>query len=125
MTSLIDTSILIDVLRGEPAAVTLLRTERGLGPLHASEVTRVEVLVGVRRGEERSTSDLLVILDWHPVDREVSERAGELGRRWLPSHRGIDTADLVIAATAELLGARVFTRNVKHFPMIDGLTAPY
>lgn len=32
---------------------------------------------------------------------------------------------LAIAATAIALDARVFTRNVKHFPMFDGLSTPY
>jgi predicted nucleic acid-binding protein len=31
----------------------------------------------------------------------------------------------VIAATAELSGAELVTLNVKHFPMMSGLTAPF
>lgn len=37
----------------------------------------------------------------------------------------MDTADLVIVATAIDLGAELLTVNVKHFPMFDGLVAPY
>lgn len=125
MTVVVDTSILIDVLRGEPAAAAALREARGDGPLHASEVTRLEVLTGMRPHEEDATRTLLGAFSWHPLDERLAEIAGELGRQWLPSHRGIDSADLAVAATATALDARLFTRNVKHFPMFGGLTAPY
>ncbi|GAA4177766.1 type II toxin-antitoxin system VapC family toxin [Gryllotalpicola koreensis] len=125
MTFLVDTSVLIDVLRGESAAAQVLREARADGPLHASEVTRLEVLAGMRATEEAATQTLLGILTWHPLDDRVAEAAGELGRRWLPGNRGIDSADLAIAATTALVGAQLLTRNVKHFPMFSGLTAPY
>ncbi|MFT4230201.1 MAG: type II toxin-antitoxin system VapC family toxin [Microbacterium sp.] len=125
MSVLVDTSVLVDVLRGEPAAAELLREARMAGPLHASEVTRLEVLAGMRPREEAATRGLLAVLTWHPLDERVADIAGALGWRWLPSHRGIDSADLAIAATAVVLDARLLTRNVKHFPMFDGLTAPY
>lgn len=125
MSVLVDTSVLIDVLRGEAAAGAVLRDARTVGPLHASEVTRLEVLAGMRSAEETATRSLLAILDCHPLDSRVAELAGQLGRRWLPGNRGIDSADLAIAATAMLLDAPLLTRNVKHFPMFEGLSAPY
>jgi predicted nucleic acid-binding protein len=125
MMVVIDTSILIDVLRGEPAAAAVLRKAREAGPLHASEVTRSEVLAGMRAREEDATRALFGAFTWHPLDERLSEIAGELGRQWLPGNRGIDSAGLAIAATAIALDARLFTRNVKHFPMFDGLSAPY
>ena len=125
MSVLVDTSVLIDVLRGETAAADLLRAARATGPLHASEVSRLEVLAGMRPLEEVATRALLAVLTWHPLDEGVADKAGELGRAWLPGNRGIDAADLAIAATAVLLDARLFTKNVKHFPMFEGLSAPY
>lgn len=62
---------------------------------------------------------------WHPVDADVAEKAGELGRAWLPSHHAIDSADLAIAATAALINGRLLTLNVRHFPMFAGLSRPY
>jgi predicted nucleic acid-binding protein len=125
LTVVVDTSILVDVLRGEPAAAAVLREARASGPLHASEVTRLEVLAGMRAPEERSTRTLFGAFSWHPLDEGVAEIAGELGRQWLPGNRGIDSADLAIAATAIMLDARLVTRNVNHFPMFAGLSAPY
>jgi predicted nucleic acid-binding protein len=124
VTALVDTSVLIDFLRDRSGAVELLTRERRLGQLHASEMSRLEVLAGMRPGEEPGTRLLLSTLVWHPVDAEVAEQAGALGRRWLPSHRTIGAADLAVAATVILTGTRLLTRNIKHFPMF-GLTAPY
>ena len=125
MTVVVDTSILIDVLRGVDAAAAVLRKARTAGPLHASEMTRVEVLAGMREPEAAATGALLAVLTWHPVDAAIAEIAGTLGRRWLPSNRGIDSADLAIAATTIALDAQLYTRNVKHFPMFEELSAPY
>ena len=125
MTALVDTSVLVDVLRGEPAAAAVLRAARTAGPLHASEVTRLEVLAGMGPAEEEATRALFAAFAWHPLDEALAEIAGELGERWLPGNRGIDSADLAIAATAIALDARLITRNLGHFPMFEALTAPY
>ena len=117
--------MLVDYLRGHPAAVSVLEKERSTGVLHASEITRLELLVGMRSKEEERTRSLLSALYWHPVDEDVAERAGALGREWLPSHSGIDSADLAIAATALLAGLRLLTMNVRHFPMFGDLRPPY
>ena len=125
MTALVDTSVLIDYLRGHGGAADVLRRERAVSPLHACEMTRVEVLAGMRPAEETATRELLSTLIWHSVDADIAEDAGALGRTWLPSHRSIDGADLVIAATALRVDAQLLTCNVKHFPMFADLEAPY
>lgn len=125
MSVLIDTSILIDFLRGHTDAGELLERERSADVLHASEITRLEVLAGMRPAEENETRALLSTLVWHPVDADIAEEAGSLGRRWVPSHHTIDSAALAIAATVIHTGTKLLTRNVRHFPMFAGLQAPY
>ena len=41
------------------------------------------------------------------------------------THPGIEVGDYVAAATAQLLGAALWTRNCKHFPMFPELPDPY
>ncbi len=126
MAIVVDTSVLIDHLRGEEAAREALRGATAAGErLVASVLTRVEVLAGMRAPEERATRRLLDSLDWIEVDDELAERAGMLANRLLPSHPGVDPVDYVIAATAERLDARLWTRNVRHFPMFPELEPPY
>jgi len=125
MSVLVDTSVIIDYLRGHQGAAQALEEARSGAPLHASEMTRLEVLAGMRTHEERSTRALLSVFVWHPVDTLIAERAGEMGRKWLPSHRSIDSADLAIAATVIVTGCELFTCNIKHFPMFTDLKQPY
>ena len=79
----------------------------------------------MRDEEEEGTRRLLDLFDWVPVTDPIAERAGELARTYLPSHPGVDPVDYVIAATTDYLGARLWTRNSKHFPMLESLPDPY
>jgi predicted nucleic acid-binding protein len=118
-----DTSILIDVLRGDAAALGYVRSVTNV-PI-CSEVTRIEVARGLRSGERASAEQLFRTLHWVPLDEPIARRAGELGRRWDRHRPGISLADLVIAATAEQVDADLATANIRHFPMFEELQAPY
>lgn len=123
MTVVLDSTILIDHLRGSRAATDFIA---GLDSSPTcSEVTRIEVVQGLRAAEKQAAAQVFDLLEWVPLDDTIARRAGELGRRWRRSHPGIDIADLAIAATAELLEAQLATLNLKHFPMFEGLRAPY
>ena len=123
MAVLVDTTVLIDLLRGNPAARDFLSRLTEV-PL-ASEVTRVEILRGLRAAERDATERLFEALRWARVDEGIARRAGELGRRWDRHRPGMALADLIIAATAEQLAADLATSNVRHFPMFPGLRPPY
>jgi predicted nucleic acid-binding protein len=119
----LDTDVLIDYLRGVPAAG---RYVDGLDAVPiCSEMTRVEVLRGMRSHERRVTERFLATIRWSAVDGETSQLAGELGRRFRPSHGNVGVADLVIAATATRLGVPLATLNVRHFPMFEDLEPAY
>jgi len=123
---LVDTTIAVDHLRGSSAATDLL-TELVSGgeTLVASEITRFELLAGVRTAELEALETFFSVLAWAPIDEEISRTAGTLARRFRRSHSGIDDADYLIAGTAIVLEADLLTTNVRHFPMIKGLRAPY
>lgn len=123
MTVIIDTTVLIDVSKGTPKAAAFF--ERHAGELLASEISRVEVLQGARAHELALIEELFEVIEWIPVFEEIARRAGTLGQVWLRSHSGIDTPDLIIAASAQLADARLATLNVKHFPMFPGLQPAY
>ena len=120
---MLDTDVLIDYLHGVPAAG---RYVNGLAAVPTcSEVTRVEVLRGMRSHERRVTERFLATIRWSTVDEETSGLAGELGRRFRRSHTQIGVADLVIAATAARLRIPLATLNVRHFPMFEDLEPAY
>lgn len=120
--TVLDTTVLIDVLRGDDAAIAWL-SEQDEVPA-CSEMTRAEVLRGVRSGERAATERLLDALRWIPVDERVSRRAGELGRRYRRGHE-LAVADLLIAATALELDLPLATANTRHYPMFPRLRPPY
>ena len=126
MTVVIDTSVLIDHLRGDPRAHRLMTAlDCGGEVLSASVLTKVELLAGMRTAERVRTRQLIEAVEWLEVDDDLGERAGALASRFLRSHPGIELVDYVIAATAERLGAELLTRNRKHFPMFPELRDPY
>lgn len=121
-----DTSVLVDLLRGDARAATLLDERVATGDeLWGVVVTRSELLSGMRSGERAATKALLESLEWLDVDVEVADRAGELARRHRRSHGGIELPDYLVAAGTELLGASLLTLNVRHFPMFPGLEPAY
>ncbi len=123
---LVDTSVAIDHLRGTPPAVELLsRLIEAEEPILASEIVRFELLAGVRHDELEGLEQFFSALSWVPVDEGITRTAGSLAREHRRAHSGIDDADYLIAATALLLPADLLSTNVRHFPMLAGLTAPY
>jgi predicted nucleic acid-binding protein len=126
VTVLVDTSVLIDHLRGNRGARDALEEVVARGDrLAASVVVKVEILAGMRPEEERLTRRLLDAVEWFPVTDPIAERAGELANRFLRPHPGVDPVDYIIAATATIHEASLWTQNLKHFPMFPDLRAPY
>ena len=126
MRVVLDSSVLIDQLRGDERARDLLRRHASAGDeLWGVVVSRSEVLAGMRAGERRPTVGLLDQLRWLEVDVELADAAGELARRHRRAFAGIGLADYLIAAGVEQLGGRLLTRNVRHFPMIPDLAPAY
>ena len=123
MNVVLDTSVLVDHLRASTPATEYLAGLEGRPA--CSEVSRIEVLQGLRSAERQAAARLFALIEWVPVTEAIAQRAGELGRKWRRSHPGIGVADLAIAATAEQLDAALATQNLKHFPMFKGLRAPY
>jgi hypothetical protein len=123
---LIDTCVLVDHLRGlSPATALLAAGVEDEVELWSVVVVRTEILAGMRASEQRATRRLLDQLRWVDVTRTLADRAGELARRYLRSHRGIDTVDYLIAASVQELSAELKTTNVKHYPMFAELVPAY
>lgn len=123
MSVVLDTSVLVDHLRASAPATEYLASLDDRPS--CSEISRIEVIQGLRSSERGVADRLFVLIAWVPVSEAVSRRAGELGRQWRRSHSGIGVADLAIAATAEQIDASLATLNLKHFPMFEGLRTPY
>ncbi len=123
MRAYVDSDILIWHLRGNPKPAVLLRrlaaepdTELWIGALQ-----RAEVVFFMRPEERAATRTFLSQFKTAPVTQEIVDAAAELYRRWHPSH-GIDVNDAVLAATVAITGGKIYTQNMKHYPMPDVAT---
>lgn len=118
--------MLIDHLRGDQRAITLLKQLLHDGcELWSAVVVRTEVLAGMRPREEIATRELLDHLNWIEITTEIADRAGILAQQYLKSHPGVDTVDYLIAASAEMTGCRLITCNTRHFPMFPRMKPAY
>ncbi len=123
MSCLLDSCILIDVLRGRDAARQFVEAlaERPA----VSVVSITEIMAGVRDDNERMAIErLFAALRVLAFGEDEALLAGAFVRRWGRSH-GVDPLDAMIAATAQTHGLAFATLNLKHFPMFPDLARPY
>lgn len=123
---LLDTTFLVDVLRGENGVAERERDldDRGVGTI--SSVSVMELWEGIQRAEasenERAAVEqLLTGLSEASFDRETAKRAGALNVELADRGEPIDVEDVMIAATALERDDPVLTRNDGHFERIDAL----
>jgi predicted nucleic acid-binding protein len=120
MRAYVDSDILIWHLRGERRAAAFLRTlsaERGV-ELWIGALQRAEVVFFMRPAEAPATMSFLSRFGTESVTQEIVDDAGEIYRRWHPTH-GIDVNDAILAATVMGTGGKIYTQSVKHYPMPD------
>lgn len=117
---LIDSDILIEVSRARDKAILERWNELSVSDavLLCSPVTVAEIWHGVRPGEQAILDALFGCLLCVPIDLEVGRRAGDYLRRHARSHK-VELGDALIAATASIHQAALWTRNRKHYPMSD------
>lgn len=109
---LLDTNILIDVLRGEQAALAWLNEQQRPS---ISVITWIEVLVGCRAEESTAVEGWLGCFPRLQLDDAIAREAVRLRQE-----RGLKVPDAIILATAIGHGLTLATRNVRDFPLEPG-----
>jgi predicted nucleic acid-binding protein len=115
---LLDTSVLIDVLRHRnqrrEALAKLVRDHESLA---TSGLNIAELYAGMRPGEEASTEALLAGLECFDLTGNSARLAGRLKQQWSKRGRTLALADALIAAVAIEQRCALLTDNRKDFPM--------
>lgn len=119
-TVVIDSDILIDHLRGFPAAKIFLTLfyERNMAGL-ISTITVMELLSGKSASEEKKRikiERLFSLFKAVDITFSIAEKAGEIRRKY-----STNPIDSLIAATAIHFNCKLVTCNINHYQMIDGL----
>ena len=120
MPYLIDSDVLIDISRGNPAAreyVDALPEGWAI-----SQVSALELIVGARDKRDLAGIDaFLAAFVIVPFRGSTGSRAHELLKLYAKSD-GLHVFDSLVAATALEEGLTLVTKNRRHFGMIEGLS---
>jgi len=126
MKALLDTSILIDYLRGLKEAKNLIEKIRNK-EIHClvSTLTEAELFAGKECEKESKREEikaLILLCEKLHIDNEISQKAGEFKRKY-----NILLDDCIIAATAHIQNVRLWTKNIEEFKKIKEIVveAPY
>jgi predicted nucleic acid-binding protein len=115
---LLDTTVLLDVLRARQNRRSLLAELVTAGHLLATAAINIaEVYAGMRSGEEARTEAFLSSLECYPMTGAIARRAGSLKSFWAQKGRTLSLADMMIAATALEHSLALMTDNRKDFPL--------
>lgn len=121
---LLDTTFLIDLLRGDEDAVGKARElEENLVQQRLSSMTLFELYYGVARSdqpeEERGRiREVVASKPVHPADTAVMQKAGRLSGEPENDGNPVGDGDVIVAATADVVDEPVLTRNVDDFQRI-------
>jgi predicted nucleic acid-binding protein len=114
---LLDTTVLIDALRGQPVVLRLRELHEGgqipwICAVNVEEVTR-----GSSAAEAAAVARFLSGMRLAPLGRAEGELSGSWRRDFARRGVTLSQADCLIAAAALGVGASLATGNPKHFPM--------
>jgi toxin FitB len=114
---LFDTGILVDYLRGiEASRIYIEKIKAHKLRAHISALTEAELLAGkecakeIKRNEVRG---LISLFAKHVIDNEICQLAGMYRRQY-----SVSLGDCIIAATASILDAEIYTKNAREFKRI-------
>ena len=116
MKVIIDTDVIIDVLRGFKPTKEKIKELLENNELLISGITEAEIFAGKDMEMEEKKKKIVKFLSMFKKvnpDNQILQIAGEFKRKYR-----ISLLDCTIAATAYVLNAKLFTRNKKDFEKI-------
>ncbi|MGH8965494.1 MAG: PIN domain-containing protein [Actinomycetes bacterium] len=119
MLRVLDSTVLIDYLRGRPA-VGRVAALRDAGDTPATTSINVDEIVrGLRPTEADAAAQLFTGLVVLPIDMRAGWQAGEWRREFAGRGVTLWQVDCLIAAATAGHGGSLVTANPKDFPMIE------
>jgi len=116
---LLDSTVLIDALRGRPAAERLRRLRADGDQPYVCAINVEEIFRGARAADHQALDRLFTGLRHVPLGRAEGERAGRWRRDFASRGVTLSQADCLVAAAAFAVGGRLATGNPDDFPMPD------
>jgi tRNA(fMet)-specific endonuclease VapC len=123
----LDTSVLVALIRKDPAAVGALRAEAEKGGAVSTTIVALCELYAGAYGSRESEKELARVRDLLSnlrvlgLDEGAARKYGELVNSAALKRDPIGDFDLIIASIALQHEEKLVTRNVKHFGRVPGL----
>ena len=118
MKLLLDTTVLIDILRSRNNRRALLADlVSGGHKLSTAAINIAEIYSGMRPGEEVPAEAFLKTLECVPMTGRIARLAGSLKSRFARQGVTLDLPDMIVAATALEHGLTLMTDNRSDFPL--------
>lgn len=117
MGLLLDSTVLIDCLRGRQAGAKVIGLASAGEHLFTTPINVEEIVRGVLPGESLHARRLFAGLQMLSLGQEHGWQAGEWRREFAGRGVTLSQADCLIAAAAHDAGVAVATGNPAHFPM--------
>jgi len=114
---LLDSTVLIDALRGRPVVARIRGLRDGATTPVVSPINVEEIVRGLRSADRDRGLRFLAGFRVLPLDREQAVRAADWRREYAGRGRTLAPADCLVAAAALQIGGRLATGNPKDFPM--------
>lgn len=122
---LLDTSTIIDYLRGKQLVVDMLNNAEG--ELHSSYVCLAELYEGVHRVTnfaevEKGVNKFFASLSFiYGLDSQIARKFGEIRAQLKRKGQVIEDLDLILASTCLVHDLMLVTSNKKHFSRVPNL----
>lgn len=116
---LIDTDILIWVLRGNKKYEDLLQNLKYKDSLSISTVTIAEIYKNIYPSEIMKTESVLAEFQTWDVTTSIAKQAGLYWQQYSKRLKNLSLTDCLIAGTANVNNLTLVSLNAKHFPMKD------
>lgn len=116
---LVDTDVLIWVLRGNKNYEDYLQDLKNRGPLSISTITIAEIYKNIFPAEMVKTERLIEEMQIWDVTESIAKQGGLYWQQFSKELKNLNLTDCLIAGTAHINSLSLVTLNVKHFPMQD------
>ena len=115
---LLDTTVIIDCLRGRKEVVEFLTELASEGLIvGCCAINIAEVYAGMKENERQVTRRFLDSLEYYEVTRNLAELAGGYKREYAGKGITLSLSDVIIAAVAISHNLILVTDNLRHYPM--------
>lgn len=116
---LVDTNILIWIIRGEKSYVRWFEGLKQDVSLFISSVTIAEIYKNALPSELENTEQIINEFGIYDVTAKIAKQGGLYWQQYAKKFKNLHILDCIIAATAKEHNLTVLTLNTRHFPMND------